>query len=112
MTPTPGDAAERRTEPCDRCLEHTLETAQGLFADVTAFLESEIRELRALEIEAHDEARIKSVKALIQLAQQALLKVVEIETKLGLGAEERGRQLLDLESAREEIDRRLARLAP
>ncbi len=101
----------RRGDACDRRLEDTLESAQKLFADVAAFLELEIDRLFDLDIEDHDEARIKTVKHLIQLNQQALLKVIEIEMKIGLTQEGRAAQMLDLEDARAEIDRRLARLA-
>ena len=93
-------------------MEATLARAQKLFADVARFLESEIDRQFDAEIDAADEARIKTVKNLIHLNQQALLKVIEIEARLGQDlAAAHGAQALDLEAARVEIERRLARLA-
>jgi hypothetical protein len=110
VRPTTSHAAGRRGEACEAAgLEETLARAQRLFADVAHFLETEIE--RQTDAEPADEARIKSVKTLIQLNAQALLKVIEIESKLGHDISALGHRALDLEAARDEIDRRLARVA-
>lgn len=103
--------AGRRGDACGRTLEETLSSAQQLFADVSAFLELEIDRLFEAEIDDTDETRIKSIRNLITLNQQAMLKVIEIEGKLGSTAESRAQQMMNLEDARAEIDRRLACLA-
>ncbi|GMG81225.1 hypothetical protein LNKW23_04370 [Paralimibaculum aggregatum] len=101
----------RRGDACGRTLEETLGAAQQLFADVAAFLELEIDRLFAAEVDETDETRIEAVRKLITLNQQALMKVIDISGKIGLTADGHARQMLDLEDARAEIDRRLARLA-
>jgi hypothetical protein len=109
---TIGQWHDRPGDACDAGgLEATLARAQKLFADVARFLESEIDRQFDAEFDPADEARIRTVKALIQLNSQALLKVIEIEAKLGHDISAATGQALDLEAARVEIDRRLARFA-
>lgn len=88
-----------------------LARARRLFADVSAMLELELEALLALEVEALDEKRMRAVTDLIRQTQKALMMVLEIEAKLGLDTSGARRQLIDLDDAREEITRRLARLA-
>ena len=101
----------RRGDASGRTLEDTLGSAQQLFADTAAFLELEIDRLFGAEVEDTDATRIEAMRKLITLNQQALMKVIEIAGKIGLAADAQARQMLDLEDARAEIDRRLARLA-
>ncbi|MGF1445586.1 MAG: hypothetical protein ACFBRM_05230 [Pikeienuella sp.] len=101
--------------PCgpepEKRLAETLTRAHRLFDELAEFLETEIHALLELRVEDHDEGRIKTVKNLIQLSQQALLKVIEIETKISDSEAPKAARTLDLEAARAEINRRLARLA-
>ncbi len=102
----------RRGEACEgQGLEETLAHAQRVFADVRDFLEHEIDRLWRTEIDPEEEDRLRTVRDLVTKNQAALRTVLEIETKLGLRKAERQAQAIDLEEARAEIDRRLARLA-
>ena len=109
---TIGAIAGRRGEPCaPATVEETLARAQRVFADVAAFLETEIDRLFMTEADPADEDRLRTVRDLITKNQQALRTVLEIEARLGREGTVRAGQMLDLEAAREEIARRLARLA-
>lgn len=94
-------------------LDETLEDARRLFADVSAFLELELDRLFDIEVEGEslDEGRYKVVTDLIRQNQKALMMVLEIKAKLGRDTASDRARLVDLDDAREEITRRLARLA-
>jgi hypothetical protein len=100
-----------RTHESGESVEETLESARRVFADVSRFLETEIDQLFRAEIDPEDEKRLSAVLDLIKQNQQALLKVLDMRHKLGRETETECRQFIDLEAARAEIDRRLARLA-
>jgi len=89
-------------------VEATLASARQIFADVSSFLEREIDRLKTRQTDDPD--RLRAVMDLIKQNQQALLRVLEMRAKLGREARAECSQMLDLESARAEIDRRLARL--
>lgn len=91
-------------------LEETLDGARRLFADLTAFLELEIEELGKTDTEALTEARMRSVTDLIRMSQKALTVVLEIKSKLARDLGASREDMLDLDAARDEIARRLARL--
>ncbi len=112
VTTTIGKLVGRRSDACgDEGLEETLAHAQRVFADVRDFLEHEIDRLWASDCEDGDEDRLRAVRELVLKNQAALRTVLEIETKLGLRKADGLAQAIDLEEARAEIERRLARLA-
>lgn len=88
-------------------LEQVVGRARRLLADTSALLELEIDRLFDTEIE-HDDKRIRAITDLIRQVQKAMQTVTEIEAKAGIAGPRR--HDLDLEAAREEILRRLARL--
>lgn len=106
---TTTDPRGREELTCaDKAAAHAvLARARKLFADLAEALEAEIHRLRAEHQE--DDGPIKTVTDLIQRNQKALQTVLDIEAKL-LGRAAEAPQL-DLEAARAEIARRLARLA-
>lgn len=112
MRTTIGDIAGRRGDACaEASVEETLAKARKLFADVAAFLELEMDRLWGTEIEREEEDRLRAMRALIVENQKAMRTVLEIEAKLGCETARREAHKLDLEAARAEIERRLARLA-
>ena len=115
---TPTDAMHGRREvPCAEQsteVQSTLDRARTLFADLSKALEAEIDRLQFEERTADGEARLKIVTELIRQNQKALGTVLDIEAKLMRDPDGTGgprRAALDLEDARAEIARRLARLA-
>lgn len=70
----------------------------------------EIERLFETEIEVSDEEHLKRVKNLITQTQKGVQQILDIEAKAGLSVLVGG-SALDLERAREEILRRIARLA-
>lgn len=70
----------------------------------------EIERLFETEIEVSDEEHLKRVKNLITQTQKCVQQILDIEAKAGLSVLVGG-SALDLERAREEILRRIARLA-
>ncbi|MGF1503117.1 MAG: hypothetical protein ACFBSD_15010 [Paracoccaceae bacterium] len=112
MRTTINDMVGRRGDTCTHeTVDQTLDRARRIFADVAAFLELEIDRLFQSDVDPIDEARVDKVRDLIRQNQQALLKVLEIQQKLGRDTDAERRQMLDLEAARDEIARRLDRLA-
>ena len=91
-------------------LETVLTRARRLLADISAALELESDRLFNEQFEETDEDRLKALKTLIAQTQKAWQTVIDLETRLGLSplATE---PKLDMEAARDEILRRLARLA-
>lgn len=95
-------------------VQSTLDRARKLFAGLSKVLEAEIDRLQFAERTEEGEARLKAVTDLIRQNQKTLGTVLDIEAKLMRDAERDarpGRVELDLEDARAEIARRLARLA-
>ena len=93
-------------------VQSTLRRARKLFAGMADALEAEIDRLQFKIRADDDEDRIKLVMDLIRSNQKALQTVLDIEVKL-MRADDRetGRNIIDLEGARAEINRRLDRLA-
>ena len=92
-------------------LEDVLNRARRLLADISALLELEIERLFDTEIEPDDRVRIDNATDMIRQTQKAMATILEIEAKAGLSAMA-DRNAMDLEAARDEILRRLARLTP
>jgi len=88
-----------------------LARARRLFAEASAVLEREIADLSEISATALDETRIKAIADLIRHTQKALMMTLEIEARLAREANGAGQTSLDLDDARAEIARRLARLA-
>ncbi|MEM7505510.1 MAG: hypothetical protein AAF415_02100 [Pseudomonadota bacterium] len=112
MEPTKQDAGrggEARRETGD--LGDTLATARRLFAALSKKLEFEIDQLQSEMV--MDEARDRIVTDLIRRTQKALQTVLDIEVKLAgkPGPDAPEAPPVDLDQARAEIERRLARLA-
>jgi len=103
-----GASAAREAED-----QSTLYRARKLFAGLSRSLDGEIDRLQAdLETETDDE-RIKALNALIRDNRRALQTVLDLEAKLmrEVDRQQPGEGVIDLAQAREEITRRLARLA-
>ena len=112
MTRTIDLREGRRGGPADgEDVERTLQRARQIFADVAGFLEHEIDALFAVDGDPLDEDRIRAVMELIRQNQQALLKVLDIQARLGRDPSREAATLIDLEAARAEIHSRLDRLA-
>ncbi|MEL6218782.1 MAG: hypothetical protein AAFR79_09985 [Pseudomonadota bacterium] len=112
MGTTISTIADRRGDACEGGIEEFLTRARKTFADMSAYAELELDRLfEEAASGAPDPERQKSLQTLIQQTQAALLKVLDIEAKLARETNARTAQAIDLEDARAEIDRRLARLA-
>ncbi len=92
----------------EKDLTETLTRARKLLADTSAFLELETDRLYEVEIE-DEPGRIKQVRDLIAQVQKCMQTVLDLEIKHGVRREADG--ALNLEDARDEILRRLARIA-
>jgi len=90
-------------------LEDVLNRARKLLADISALLELEIDRLFAAEVDSDNKERIEKAKDMIRQTQKAMAMVLEIEAKAGLSMLA-DRNAMNLEAARDEILRRLARL--
>lgn len=90
-------------------LEDVLNRARKILADTTALLDLEIERYFGEEIEETDEKRLTHIKSLITQTQKAMQQMLDIETKADLALLVGGREL-DLDHAREEILRRIARI--
>ncbi len=90
-------------------LEDVLNRARKILADTMALLDLEIERYFGEEIEETDEKRLTHIKSLITQTQKAMQQILDIETKAGLALLVGGREL-DLDHAREEILRRIARI--
>ncbi len=91
-------------------LEATLDHAHRSLADAIALLDLEVEELWRNGPEVEDSKRYDKLKALIREATKVKSQIIEIRTRIGLGALDE-KTALNLEDARDEILRRLARLA-
>ncbi|MEL7154308.1 MAG: hypothetical protein AAFN51_11075 [Pseudomonadota bacterium] len=91
-------------------LEDVLNRARKILADTTALLDLEIERYFDETVEITDEERLKTIRGLIAQTQKGMQQIVDIELKTGL-AFSGGERELDLDNAREEILRRIARLA-
>ena len=89
-------------------LTETLTRARKLLADTSAFLELEIDRLCDVEIDDEPD-QVKRMKDLVAQVQKGLQTVLDLEAKHGIRRE--AEHALNLEDARNEILRRLARLA-
>ena len=90
-------------------LGDVLNRARKILADTTALLDLEIERYFGEEIEETDEKRLTHIKSLITQTQKAMQQMLDIETKADLALLVGGREL-DLDHAREEILRRIARI--
>jgi tRNA A37 N6-isopentenylltransferase MiaA len=90
-------------------LENVLNRARKILADTAALLELEIERYFAEEVDESDEKRLKRLRELIAQTQKGMQQILDIETKSGLALLVGGREL-DLDHAREEIMRRIARI--
>lgn len=109
MGTTTGTDTGRRGDACDDGIEDFLSRAQDTFAVLSRNCEHELDQLMLAG--KTDEERGEKIRALIKSTQQAYLKVLDIEAKIAVQTKARAAQALDLEEARAEIERRLARLA-
>ena len=90
-------------------LENVLNRARKILADTAALLELEIERYFDAEVEAKDEDRLNRIRKLITDTQKGMQQILDIELKSGLAHLVGGREM-DLDRAREEILRRIARL--
>jgi len=90
-----------------------LERARKLFARLSARLDEEIDRLDAAIQTECETNRTRELSELVRQYQKVLTTVLELEAKLEREAEyaRPGKDLIDLDQARAEIARRLARLA-
>ena len=110
MSTTINALIDRRGGTCStEELQDVLNRARRILADTSALLELEIERLFETEIEVSDDEQMKRIKNLIAQAQKGVQQVLDIEAKAGLTVPVGG-SALDLERAREEIMRRIARL--
>ena len=90
----------------------TLERARCLFADLSEALEAEIGRLRSLEDHSRPSGRAREVTDLVRENQKILGTVLDIEARLDARTGPApAHDMIDLEEARAEIARRLARLS-
>jgi len=91
----------------------TLGRARKLFTDLSCSLDGEIDRLQAAMETENDTDRAKALDGLIRTNQKTLQTVLEIEAKQMREADKQrpGEGVIDLDQAREEITRGLARLA-
>lgn len=94
----------------DHDLKALSERARKLLADTSAMLELELERLFDEEIDLEDRVRLKEVSEGIRQTQKVLTMVLEIEARTGLSSLDES-SALNLDEARDEILRRLARLA-
>lgn len=90
-------------------LENVLNRARSILADTTALLDLEVERLFESNLEEADTRRLKTLQAMILQTQKGMQQIIDIEKKAGLRDTGTGSEL-DLEKAREEILRRIARL--
>ena len=90
-------------------LQDVLNRARRILADTSALLELEIERLFETEVDVSDDEHLKRIKGLITQTQKGVQQILDIEAKAGLSVLVGG-SALDLDKAREEILRRIARL--
>jgi len=90
-----------------------LDSARRLFADLAKALEAELDQLQFEEGTNWDKKRLEAVQNLIFMNQKALQSVVNIRAKLlsQMDLNNLKAGLIDIDKARAEITRQLARLA-
>lgn len=92
-------------------LKDCLNRARKLLADTAAFLDMQMEHLCAQEIDTDlDKDGLKQIQALVNDVRRCMMIVLELQAKHGL-PEKNPSAALNLEEARDEILRRLARLA-
>lgn len=91
-------------------LEQTLDHAHRSLADTIALLDLEIEALWTNEPDVEDIKRYDKLRALVREANRVKAQVIEIQAKVGLENLDE-KTALNLEDARDEILRRLARLS-
>ena len=91
-------------------LDDVLNHARKILADTCVLLDHEVDTQFATEIDGRDEERLKKIKGLIVSTQKAIQQILDIEAKLRLSQAVDGREL-NVEEAREEIMRRIARIS-
>jgi hypothetical protein len=104
----------RKKSPPRTGTRRALKAAEGLFASLCADLDRERARL-AEATETGDAERPRAVAALARETQKALRTLLELELRLmreGETAPGAGAGTMDLGAARDEIEGRLARLAP
>lgn len=106
----------RRGDACADQLSETasiLANARRIFAGLAAALEAELDRLQFAEEHERDDDRLAIVADLIKRNEKALQSVVDIRIRLlkQLDVRDLRTELIDLDEARAEIARRLARLA-
>lgn len=99
----PGDAYEAKD------LEDALQRARKLLAEIYTLLEVHSSRLRGERACAQDPKLQDKLDTMIRQVHKNMTLVLEIEVKTGLATKDR--DAVDLEEARAEILRRLARLA-
>ncbi|MFQ5565713.1 MAG: hypothetical protein ACE5EU_05065 [Paracoccaceae bacterium] len=90
-----------------------LARARKLFAGLSRSLDGEIDRLRAAMETEDDQKRAKVLAELVRTNQKTLQTVLDFEARLMCEADKQrpGEGVIDLDQARAEIARRLARLA-
>lgn len=102
----------RRGDACMGELSKFLARAQRTCARLSEYTERELDRLDTKEAKTDDDVeRGKALRALIEQNRVALLRLLDIEARLALKTDALAAQAIDLEDARAEIERRLARLA-
>ena len=93
--------------------EAALTCARSLFADLMSALADEIDRLRALKGATDEIAEARRLDDLIRRNQKALQSVLDWQLSMERRRDgpSAGKEVIDLEAARREITRRIARLA-
>ena len=87
----------------------TLENARRILADASEFLEDRVDSLKELKAGSEDMGKVKELKRLILEMNSAWRTLLEVQSKTDATMPDAA--ILDLEAARAEIERRLARLS-
>ncbi|MEM9059826.1 MAG: hypothetical protein AAGD13_05125 [Pseudomonadota bacterium] len=91
-------------------LENSIANARKLLADTAKMLQFEVDRHFETEVDRLDETQLRDIRNQIAQAQKGIQQILDLESKIGLTKLVGGKEL-DLEDARAEILRRLARLA-
>lgn len=91
-------------------LEDVLNRSRKILADISALLDLEVERLFEMPVDSLSDDQIKQIRGLIAQTQKGMQQILDIETRAGLHMLVGGREL-DLDQAREEVLRRIARIA-
>ena len=99
-----GRSGDERVEDKQR---KTLENARRVLADASEFLEDRVTTLKAIMAGCENIKDVKELKSLIIELNSAWRTLIDVQSRADAMSSEAA--ILDLEAARAEIERRLAR---